>query len=101
MTVGDGALEKDTVQETAKAVVAETKVKAAKSASSNGKKTARTAAKSYSGLDAKTLVGLYRTMYTVAADRRQRDPAKGSEQDLFPDLGCGTRSAFWSARRWR
>src|SRR5262245_30067342 len=64
MTVADGMLEKDTVQKTAKAVTAETNVKAKKTASSNGKKLARAAAKTYSGLDTQTLIGIYRTMYT-------------------------------------
>ncbi len=86
MTVGDGMLEKDTVQKTAKAVVAETTaVKAKKSTSSNGKQTA----KSHRGLDTQTLVGLYRTMYLSRRVDDKEIQLKGQNKIFFQISGAG------------
>lgn len=85
MTVADGALEKDTVQKTAKAITAETTVKAKKTSSSNGKKSA----KNYSGLDTETLVGIYRTMYTSRRIDDKEIQLKGQNKIFFQISGAG------------
>ena len=55
MTVGDGMLDHTTVQKTAKSIKSEAPKKSAAKA--------KKAADKYHGLDAKALVGIYRTMY--------------------------------------
>jgi 2-oxoisovalerate dehydrogenase E1 component len=89
-SIGDGELDHDALQKTAKAIEPKVPKKALKK---NGKATAEpTAAKAkkdYAGLDAEALVGIYRTMY---ASRRVDDKEiqlKGQNKIFFQISGAG------------
>jgi len=43
------------------------------------------------------LLDMYRLMLLSAAHRRQGDPAQAAEQDLLPNLGCGSRRVLVAA----
>jgi TPP-dependent pyruvate/acetoin dehydrogenase alpha subunit len=95
-SIGDGLLDRDTAQKTAKAIKPETPVKAKKAAASNGRQATATA-KSRRGLDTETLVKIYRTMY---ASRRVDDKEiqlKGQNKIFFQISGAGHEAALVGA----
>jgi hypothetical protein len=95
--IGDGGeLDHDAAQKTAKAI----KPKAPKRAVKQTATEVAAHKQDYAGLDAQTLVGLYRTMY---ASRRVDDKEiqlKGQNKIFFQISGADTKRCS-SARDWR
>ena len=86
-TQADGAGDVKKKQETAKS---KTPAKSAKK--STAKKSSTKKAKDYKGLDEKTLIGIYRTMYMSRRIDDKEIQLKGQNKDIFSDFRRGTRS---------
>ncbi|HEX8248759.1 MAG TPA: dehydrogenase E1 component subunit alpha/beta [Pyrinomonadaceae bacterium] len=86
--IGDGQLDHDTAQKTAKSIKPEEPKKAVRK---NGKATSTAAAKakSHAGLDAQTLIGLYRTIYTSRRIDDKEIQLKGQNKIFFQISGAG------------